>query len=81
MSKESKSDVRIKKRRLSIVKLLQLNEGLTFEDLSDKIGYSIATVRSDLEILYERGIVVKSDGNPIIWTISKSNDNNLNGSE
>ncbi|MFI3256230.1 MAG: HTH-type transcriptional regulator UlaR [Psittacicella sp.] len=75
-------------RHSQILKLLQIEEYLTVQDLENKLGISQSTVRRDLKILSEKGLLERlyngarlatsSSKTSNLWDLDSQNVNNNN---
>lgn len=67
-SKKGNSEKRMEERLNNILKFLPyIKEGKTYEEVSVNVGYSIATVRTDLKVLKSQKLIDCTSERPIKW--------------
>jgi DeoR/GlpR family transcriptional regulator of sugar metabolism len=68
VNKKGNTEKRTEERLNKILKFLPFdNKGKTYEEVSDNVGYSIATVRTDLKMLKGQHQVDCTSERPIKW--------------
>ncbi|MDP3104734.1 MAG: hypothetical protein Q8M95_09020 [Candidatus Methanoperedens sp.] len=81
MKKEGSKDKRITARRKKLLEFLpsDINGGKTYNDIAEYVGYSIATVSNDLEVLKTARLIDCTSDRPAKWFTTNKGKINYDG--
>lgn len=67
-SKKGSNETRMEERLNKVLNFLpHIKDGKTYEEVSVNVGYSIATVRTDLKVLKSQKLIDCTSERPIKW--------------